>query len=71
MLNGYSLDVDSQEAVYVPLIHGDLEYASSQQGGSCLLLSAEFWGYVFQILFQVHKRCTCFDGHDNSFLGVY
>ncbi|KAI3784710.1 hypothetical protein L1987_43814 [Smallanthus sonchifolius] len=53
-----SLDVDAQQAIYEPLNHEDLENASNQQGGSCSLLSAAFWGYVFQILFQMTAGAT-------------
>ena len=49
------LDVDAQQAIYEPLNHIDLENASSQQEGS-FLKSAAFWGYIFQILFQVHPK---------------
>ncbi|KVH92839.1 hypothetical protein Ccrd_005156 [Cynara cardunculus var. scolymus] len=48
-----SLDLDAQQAVYVPLNNEDLENSSSQQGGTCFLRSSAFWGYVFQVLFQM------------------
>nr|XP_043617500.1 uncharacterized protein LOC122589289 [Erigeron canadensis] len=47
------LDIDSQQAIYAPLNHEDLENASSQHGQNCFLQSAASWGYVFQILFQM------------------
>ncbi|KAI3768762.1 hypothetical protein L2E82_19594 [Cichorium intybus] len=52
-LTASNSDVDAQQAIYVPLNNQDLESASTHQGGSCFLLTAEFWGYVFQILFQM------------------
>ncbi|XP_076925283.1 uncharacterized protein LOC143588056 [Bidens hawaiensis] len=48
-----SLDVNAHQAIYEPLHNGDLETASSQHGGCCFLQSAAFWGYVFQILYQI------------------
>lgn len=53
MLTVSSLDLDAQQAVYVPLNNEDLENSSSQQGGNCFLPSSAFWGYVFQVLFQM------------------
>ncbi|XP_021982294.1 uncharacterized protein LOC110878319 isoform X1 [Helianthus annuus] len=58
MLTVCSLDVDAQQAIYEPLNHEDLENASRQQGGSCFLQSAAFWGYIFQILFQITAGAT-------------
>ncbi|KAM0003830.1 hypothetical protein Hdeb2414_s0266g00852251 [Helianthus debilis subsp. tardiflorus] len=58
MLTVCSLDIDAQQAIYEPLNHVDLENASRQQGGSCFLQSAAFWGYIFQILFQITAGAT-------------
>ncbi|MFS7942168.1 hypothetical protein Hanom_Chr06g00485091 [Helianthus anomalus] len=46
------------EAIYEPLNHEDLENVSRQQGGTCFLQSAAFWGYIFQILFQIAAGAT-------------
>ncbi|CAI9264309.1 unnamed protein product [Lactuca saligna] len=53
MYTSYSLNANEQQAIYAPLNHQDLESASNHQEGSCFLLSPEFWGYVFQIVFQM------------------
>lgn len=53
MFTAYSLYGNEQQAIYAPLNPQDLESASNQQEGSCFLLSAEFWCYVFQIVFQM------------------
>ncbi|XP_071711590.1 uncharacterized protein [Rutidosis leptorrhynchoides] len=52
MITVMSLDADAQQAIYAPLNHEDLENASSRKGGS-LFLSSSFWGYIFQILYQM------------------
>lgn len=61
MFTAYSLYGNEQQAIYAPLNPQDLESASNQQEGSCFLLSAEFWCYVFQIVFQVHQLFISFD----------